>query len=72
MELPPPNRRLVQVLGLLIIVAGALVTLLMLGVLLFIPLPGNVAMVVVGLGAAVLGLGIMVGGRKQLRRGSGD
>ena len=72
MELQPPNRRLVQVLGLLTIVAGALVTLLMLGVLLFIPIRGNVAMVVVGLGVAVLGLGIMVGGRKLLRRDGGD
>lgn len=72
MELQPPNSRLVQVLGLLTIVAGALVTLLMLGVLLFIPIRGNVAMVVVGLGVAVLGLGIMVGGRKLLRRDGGD
>lgn len=72
MELQPPHRRLVQVVGLLTIVTGGLVTLLTLGVLLFIPLHENVAMVVVALGVAVLGLVIMVGGRKLVRRGRGD
>ena len=72
MELQPTNRRLVQAVGLLTIVAGALLTLVMLGVLLFIPLRQNVAVVIVGLGVAVLGLVIMLGGRKLLRRGSGD
>jgi len=72
MEIQPPNRRLVQVLGVLTIVAGALVTLLTLGILLFIPLRQNLAMVFVGLGVAVLGLAIMIGGRKLLRLGSGD
>jgi hypothetical protein len=72
MELQPPHRRLVQVVGVLTIVAGGLVTLVTLGVLLFIPLHENVAMVVVALGVAVLGLVIMVGGRKLLRSGSGD
>jgi len=71
-EIQPPNRRLVQVLGVLTIVAGALVTLLTLGILLFIPLRQNLAMVFVGLGVAVLGLAIMIGGRKLLRLGSGD
>ena len=61
-----------QVVGLLTIVTGGLVTLLTLGVLLFIPLHENVAMVVVALGVAVLGLVIMVGGRKLVRRGRGD
>ena len=71
MELQPPRSRLVQVVGLLTIVAGGLVTLLTLGVLLFIPLDKNVGMVVVALGVAVLGLVTMIGGRKLLRRGSG-
>lgn len=71
MELQPPHSRLIQILGLLTIVAGGLVTLLTLGVLLFIPLDQNVGMVVVALGVAVLGLVTMIGGRKLLRRGSG-
>jgi hypothetical protein len=71
MELQPSHRRLAQVLGLLTIITGALVTLLTLGVLLFIPLRQNVSMVVVALGVAVLGLVIMLGGRKLLRWGSG-
>ena len=71
MELQPTHGRLVQVLGFLTIIAGVLVTLLTLGVLLFIPLHQNVAMVVVGLGVAVLGLVIMMGGRRLLRWGSG-
>jgi VIT1/CCC1 family predicted Fe2+/Mn2+ transporter len=72
MEIPPQHRRLVQVLGFLTIIAGALVTLLTLGVLLFIPLHQNVAMVVVALAVAVLGLVIMIGGRKLQRSGRGD
>ena len=72
MEPQPPHRRLVQVVGVLTIIAGALVTLVTLGVLLFIPLRENVAMVLVALGVAVLGLVIMVGGRRLLRSGSGD
>jgi hypothetical protein len=72
MELEPPHRRLVQVLGVLTIIAGGVVTLVTLGVLLFIPLHENVAMVVVALGVAVLGLVAMVGGRKLLGWGRGD
>ena len=72
MELQPAQRRLAQVLGLLTIIAGALLTLLTLGVLLFIPLPQNVGMVVFALGVAVLGLVIMLGGRKLVRWGSGN
>ena len=69
MELQPPHGRLVQVVGLLTIIAGGLVTLLTLGGLLFIPRHQNVAMVVVAHGFAVLGL---VGGRKLLRWGNGN
>jgi len=72
MELQPPHRRLVQVVGFLTIIAGGLLTLLTLGVLLFIPLRQNVAMVVVALGVAALGLVIMIAGRKLLRSGGGD
>lgn len=61
-----------QVVGFLTIIAGGLLTLLTLGVLLFIPLRQNVAMVVVALGVAALGLVIMIAGRKLLRSGGGD